>query len=129
VDVWAEYARLSDEEGWTQEKIADAKGVSRPMVSFRVKLHQLSDEIKSYVTQGLLTETHMRRISELLLELHFSPWLTSDQAMLELAEKAVYDKKKNGDKSVRVLDADAFQTNHQESPGAVWPPSIPFLRL
>ena len=106
VDVWAEYARLYDEEKWNLEKIASAKGISHPMVSYRLKLNSLPIKIKNFVTQGILTETHLRKISDLKLELHFSSWLSPDQAMLELAEKAVYDKKKNGDKSVRALEVD-----------------------
>lgn len=105
-DVWAEYARLHEKEGWTQEKIAEVKGVSQSLVSVRLKLHCLPEKIKEFITQGLLSEAHLRRISDLLLESYFSPWLTSEQAMLELAEKAVHDKKKNGEKSVRSLEAD-----------------------
>lgn len=105
-DVWAEYARLYQEERWTQEKIAEVKGVSQSLVSVRLKLYCLPEKIKEFITQGLLSEAHLRRISDLLLESYFSPWLTPEQAMLELAEKAVHDKKKNGEKSVRALEAD-----------------------
>jgi len=106
-DVWAEYARLYEEEGWTQEKIAQVKGLEdHSTVSYRLKLHRLPGRIKVFVTQGLLSETHLRRIAQLCLESHFAPWLTSEQAMLELAEKAVRDKQKNGEKSVRALEAD-----------------------
>jgi len=37
VDIWAEYARLRDEEGWTQKQIANAKGVSRSVVGDRLR--------------------------------------------------------------------------------------------
>lgn len=105
-DVWAEYARLYEEEGWTQEKIAKVKGVSQKTVSLRLKLHRLPEKIKRFIHQGLLSEAHLTRISELYLEVYFAPWLTTEQVMLELAEKAVHDKKKNGEKSVRALEAD-----------------------
>lgn len=38
--------------------------------------------------------------------MYFAPWLTTEQAILELAEKTDRDKKKNGEKSVRALEAD-----------------------
>ena len=38
VEVWASYARLRD-MGWKQERIAKAKGVGRPTVTWRLKLH------------------------------------------------------------------------------------------
>lgn len=40
-DVWAEYARLYEEEGWMQDKITEVKGVSQKTVSLRLKLHRL----------------------------------------------------------------------------------------
>lgn len=90
VDVWSEYARLRDEEGWTQEKIARAKGVSQAIVSYRLKLHDnLPNEIKGFITQGNLEETHCREISQLSLELYFSSWLTTESLWLDLAETAV----------------------------------------
>lgn len=104
VDVWAEYARLRDEEGWTQERIAQAKGVSRTMIVFRLKLNAMPETIKRYVRQGELTEGHLTEIGQVLVDLH--PWLTTQQAWEELASKAVYDKGKNGDKSVRAVRED-----------------------
>jgi ParB-like chromosome segregation protein Spo0J len=89
VDVWAEYARLRDEERWTQQQIADAKGVDRSFVSIRQRLHDLMPQcIKDYVIQGLLFEAHLREISSVLLESHFSPWLTTEQAWEKLADWA-----------------------------------------
>jgi site-specific DNA-methyltransferase (adenine-specific) len=107
IDIWAEYARLRDEEGWTQEKIAKVKGVDKSLVSRRVRLNNLPNKLKGYVDSGILSETHLRSISDGVdLSQHFSPWLTPERAMLELAEKAAYDRKKNGDKSVRALETD-----------------------
>lgn len=106
VDVWAEYARLHDEEGWTQEKISNAKGTDKGTVSRRIKFNSLPESIKEYVGTGMLAEGHLKVITEVVGTFQHSPWLTSAQAVLELAEKAVHDKKKNGDKSVRALEAD-----------------------
>lgn len=105
-DIWSEYARLYENEGWKQEKIAEIKGVSQKTVSLRLKLHHLPEKIKGFIHQDLLTETHLVKIVEIYIDVYFSPWLTSGQAMIELAEKAVWDKKKNGEKSVRALEAD-----------------------
>ncbi|MEW5933627.1 MAG: DNA methyltransferase [Bacillota bacterium] len=113
-DVWAEYARLSEEEGWTQEEIAKAKGVAKSLVSERIKWHGLPDSIKKHVgtaeevrsSTKTLTEKHLREITTIVLPVELSPWLTTEQAILELAEKAVRDKQKNGEKSVRALETD-----------------------
>jgi len=68
-DVWAEYARLYKEEGWTQEKIAEVKGVSQKTVSLRLKLHRLPEKIKRFIPQQFLSEAHLTRISEIYLEI------------------------------------------------------------
>ena len=106
-DVWAEYARLHEEEGWGLERIARVKGVDKSLVSRRIRLYHLPEKLKGCVDSGILTETHLRAIMDGVdLSQHFSFWLTTEQAMLELADKAVHDKKKNGEKSVRALESD-----------------------
>lgn len=92
VDVWAEYARLRDEEGWTQEKIAGAKGVSQKTVSLRLKLHQLPNTIKSFIRQGILTERHFEEITKLYAGEYLHPWITPEVAWAELAEWAAKNK-------------------------------------
>ena len=93
VDVWAEYARLRDEEGWTQERIAKAKGISRPLVANRLRFNdQLPDTIKSNVSQEQLTEGHLKEFMTLFLEEHFTHWLTTSGLWIDLAELAI-DKK------------------------------------
>lgn len=84
IDTWASYQDLAD-LGWTQERIARAKGVGRVIVSYRLNLNKLPDEIKNLVSQGLVKETHLTEILSLSVDLHFSPWLTASQAQLELA--------------------------------------------
>ncbi len=88
VDVWANYAALAG-QGWTQQKIAEAVGVSRVMVSYRLSLNNMPNEIKNYVTQDMLSETHLREIIDLSLELHLSPWLTTEAAQYELCQQAI----------------------------------------
>jgi ParB/RepB/Spo0J family partition protein len=87
VDVWANYAWLS-EQGWTQERIAKAKRVNRSVVSERCKWYNLPETIKTFVYQDIIQEAHLRQISSMSIDRHFSPWLTTEQAQLELCQKA-----------------------------------------
>lgn len=105
VDVWENYAKLRERK-WGQERIAGAVGVSQAMVSYRLDLHQMPDKIKKFISQGLLTEGHLTEVMKLSVDLYFSAWLTTPQAHLELAEKAVHDRGKNGKKSVRAVKKD-----------------------
>jgi hypothetical protein len=51
------------------------------MVSYRLKLYDLPNHIKDFTNQGLLTETHLIEICKLQINLYFSPWLTTEQAL------------------------------------------------
>ncbi len=93
-DVLAEYARLRDEEGWTQERIAKVKGVSRPVAAKRQKFHTMSERIKESVRRGSLSEGHLDEIAGVFVVEHFSPWLATAQAWEELAAKS--EKKRRG---------------------------------
>jgi site-specific DNA-methyltransferase (adenine-specific) len=108
-DVWASYARLEDEEGWIQERIGEAKRVSQGLVSYRLNLHRLSDSIKSFINQGMLSEAHLIQILPLSIDLYFSDWFTTEQVQREMVHKAAQDKSKNGSKSVRAVQADVKQ--------------------
>ncbi len=107
VDVWAEYYRLSKEEGWTQKKIAEVKQVGKNIVSSRVKFYQLPDKIKEYSRQGLLTEAHLDEITSIPVNGNFEIWLTPEQITSELAEKIKHDTGKNGSKTVKATREDA----------------------
>jgi len=87
LDVWASYQKLADLK-WSQERIASVHGISQALVSYRLKLYLLPDSIKGFITQGFLTELHLREIMQLSLELYLSLWLTFGQAQIELAEWA-----------------------------------------
>lgn len=104
VDVWADYARLHDEEGWTQARIAQAKGVAQQMVSLRMSLHGLPPAVKSFTSQGILSEAHLAEIQRVQVNLY--PWLTSGRAWEELATKVARDKAKNGEKTVKATRED-----------------------
>lgn len=88
LDVWAEYWRLWKEEGWTQQQIADAKGVDKGTSSLRCKLHQeLSPVAKKACLDELLEEGHCIAIISLSLDVQtFDPWLTTTQAQTELTQ-------------------------------------------
>lgn len=79
VDIWAEYARLKS-IGWTQQRIAKAKGVSQGTVSERLKFNTVSDKVKEFIGKGLLDEFHLREICQLSAADNLSPWLTTEQA-------------------------------------------------
>jgi ParB/RepB/Spo0J family partition protein len=108
VDVWANYAALQAQD-WTHQQIADVVNVSRSLVTERIKWHGLNENIKRIVYQGLLNEAHLRQITGLSIDRHFSSWLTTESAWEELAAKAVHDKGKNGSKSVRSVKDDVDQ--------------------
>ena len=99
VDVWAEYARLRDEEGWIQEKIAKAKGATQKWVSERLKYHdKMPEEIKEIMRQEKITEGHLEKISILCVDAYFHAWLTTEQLWIDLAELAIDIKKLTGKK-------------------------------
>jgi predicted metal-dependent hydrolase len=56
-DVWAEYARLQEQEGWAQEKIAEAKGVVQAAVSERIRFAGLPLKIQhTFIKHDFLKE-------------------------------------------------------------------------
>jgi len=59
-DIWAEYHRLNKDEGWTQQRIADAKGVDVPTVSRRVRWHEKLPQVARKATcDGTFDEGHL----------------------------------------------------------------------
>ena len=52
----------------------------------------MPESVKEYVQQKILAKGHLDEISGVFVVEHLSPWLTTQQAWEELAEKAVYDK-------------------------------------
>lgn len=106
VDVWAEYARLAQEEGWTQEKIGRAKGVSQQMAAYRIKLNGLPESVKRITNQGIVGETQLLQIQTLQIDLYFADWLTTEQAWLEMVDLVASGVKSNGSKTVRALAVD-----------------------
>lgn len=106
VDVWAEYARLRDEEGWDQTRIGEVKNLERSVISRRQKAHTISDTCKQFVREGRLHESHVWVIQALCVATRLAPWLTTQQAWEEVAVKTVADSGVYGTKSSRALQAD-----------------------
>lgn len=89
VDVWANYAWLISLPGWSQERIAKAKGLkSHTWVSRRLKMNDLSDRVKNFVRQGSLSEGHLVELLPLCVAAHLSIWLTVQIIRLEVCKEA-----------------------------------------
>lgn len=89
VDIWMSFKILSELPGWTQEKVAQAKGVSRPQATKRIGYANLPELVlNKFVQNTFLTESHAAEIDQ-LFNLNISPWLDRDSAIeWELAQIA-----------------------------------------
>ena len=66
VDVWMDYKRLKEEEGWTQQKIADAKGVSQNNVSRRLNCADFPQTVlDKFIPSDFLKEGHAHELLQL----------------------------------------------------------------
>ena len=54
--------RLMDEFGWTQEKVADRLGKSRPVVANTIRLLNLEPEVVDLIEQGKISAGHARSL-------------------------------------------------------------------
>jgi len=89
VDVWMEYRRLYELWG-NQQRVADAKGVTRTLVTWRLSFADLPCAVlEKFVTNDFLREGHAREISQLSQCDNLSPWLTRDAAMLEVLQSVI----------------------------------------
>ena len=76
---------VCDRVGWTQERIAEAKGVSQSFVAMRLQLAELPESVLAqFVKNDCLKEGHALEIVKLSNFDNLSPWLTAEQAMLEV---------------------------------------------
>ena len=90
LDVWAECYRLWKDEGWTQERIAEAKSWQRTTVSRRIRWHQsLPGSACRAVCDGTLDEGHLEAISTVMCDVAHSKWLTTEQAQTELVQEVL----------------------------------------
>lgn len=90
VDVWAEYHRLARAEGWTQDRIARAKGCDVPTVSLRIKAHECAPAIKAAALDGMFDEGHVVAVLGVSLDVQtLSSWLTTTSAQAELVDEVL----------------------------------------
>jgi len=64
------------------------KDVTKGTVSKRITFNSVSDKVKSFVSQCLLSELHLEEICSCFAAKHLSSWLTTQQVWEELPEKA-----------------------------------------
>ncbi|MDQ6826875.1 MAG: ParB/RepB/Spo0J family partition protein [Candidatus Eremiobacteraeota bacterium] len=96
----AGFAHLMDEHGFTQERLAERLGKSRPAIANALRLLSLSDGIKAMLADGRLSAGHARALLAAPPELR-----------LALAERAVREEL-----SVRVLERLASVTDASPAP-------------
>ena len=91
LDVWAEYHRLNKDEGWTQQRIANAKGCDVPTVSRRVKWHtSLCEPARQAVCDNVFDEGHIESLSVVTCDIaSIATWLTTRQAQTELVAEVL----------------------------------------
>jgi ParB/RepB/Spo0J family partition protein len=95
-DVWADYARLASAEGWTQQRIAAAKGVARSVVADRLGYADLPDVVQAhFVERDFLRESHAKELTGLSKFDNLAPWLTRAELMQEILTD-VLDKHRGG---------------------------------
>jgi site-specific DNA-methyltransferase (adenine-specific) len=115
-DIWAEYQRLKDKEGWTQEVIAKAKHTDQSVVSDRIKYATFPSEVLgAFMETPVLKETHAAELAK-LWNFHkskawipFRSWLTRDQALEEIVA-TVLDKHR-GSSAEKAPTATVFRTH------------------
>ena len=74
--VGASYKALAD-DGWTQERIATAKGCSQTYVAFRIRLARLPSSILEIITKNINNERQARELLNYYHGNNLSPWLTA----------------------------------------------------
>lgn len=88
--------KLMDDYGWTQEKVADRLGKSRPVVANTIRLLNLEPEVIAMIEQGKISAGHARSLVA----------VTNKKAQIKLA-KQVCEKKL----TVRDLEKAVKQAN------------------
>lgn len=90
VDVWMDYKKLIDTPGWTQQRIANAKGVNQALVALRLNYTSFPDAVMTaFIKNDFLKEGHAAEIRKLLNFNNFAPWLTRDSLMIEVFKQVV----------------------------------------
>ncbi len=86
VDVWMDYKAL-DALKWTQQRIADAKGVKQSHVALRLKLSSLPHKvIESFIKNDFLKESHGAEILGLSNFDNLSAWRTFESVAIQVID-------------------------------------------
>ena len=115
VDVWHSYKALAD-RGWTQQQIADAKGVSQQTAQRRLAFADFPQSVLDRFTpNALLAEGHAREFDTLPQWGNLSAWLTRETSMCEVIDavcgKVAKDKAPTAKQfASAVADYNAFLT-------------------
>ncbi len=89
VDVWLSYLALA-EQGWTQERIANAKGVKQPVVAAYLQYAAQGEAVlQEFIKNDFLKDSHAAEICKLSNFYKFDAWLTREAAMLEVIESVL----------------------------------------
>jgi DNA modification methylase len=89
VDVWGDYARRIQDEGWTQQEMANWLGVSQALVSLRFRLNE-SQVLKRPVLDGILDEGHCQEILRVYqTSNNLTAWLNTEQAQQEVVAEVL----------------------------------------
>jgi len=92
VDIWTEYARLRDDEGWDVEQICRVKRIGKTLCYDRLALAQTPGEFKVLFHPGGIDEKHGRELLSLKVRVEFSPWLTTSNLWVDLANLTIEKK-------------------------------------
>lgn len=88
VDMWLEYRRLKDEEGWDVETISQAKGVRKTLVYDRLTYAQLpASVLAAFSANDCLKESHAAELCKIPECGNLAPWMNREQAMLNILKK------------------------------------------
>ena len=84
VEVWTSYKALAG-RGWSQDRIAKAKGVTQSFVAYRLQCANLPESVKEYfIKKDFLKEGHSLELLKLSIFDNLSPWLDKETAMQEM---------------------------------------------
>ncbi len=108
-DVWASYKVLSEPPySWTQAKIAEAKGVARSFVSYRISLANLPPAVLACVNTHNLTERQMLELLRLSTVDTLGRWMGREEAMLYIIERATGGGKKSATAKIFAAEVDGL---------------------
>jgi DNA modification methylase/ParB-like chromosome segregation protein Spo0J len=106
-DVWAAYQRLSEKEGWSQRRIAHAKGVALGLVNARLAFARFPAPVLEAFNQPILKEDHARELEQCSKFERFEPWLTRHQVLCEIVATVL--EKHRGSSAAKAPTATVFR--------------------